>query len=186
MVPWCWEKKGRPCVRVCALGQGRRFACRQTFSHACSGSSRLVAFWLCRVMEVCHHHRAEKHGLEASGDRDLVVIRRELFPEQTLCGWGMCVYLECISSALFISDRGKKKNPKPKSQSCSSSVHMSASKGLRLIRPLWFAALGSCAAAPLLDGMEPSPGISLVLGRATLGLLAVSFWRSLVGGMHLP
>lgn len=116
MVPWCWEKKGRPCVWVCALGQGRRFACRQTCSHACSGSSRLVAFWLCRVMGVCHRHRAEKHGLEASGDRDLVVIRRELLPEQTLCGLGICVYLESISSALFISDRGgkKKKNQNQK------------------------------------------------------------------------
>lgn len=40
---------------------------------------------------------------------------------------------------------------------------MSASKGLRVIKPLWFAALGSCTAAPLLDGMEPSPGIYLVL-----------------------
>lgn len=26
MVPWCMEKKGSPCVWVCVLGEGSRFA----------------------------------------------------------------------------------------------------------------------------------------------------------------
>lgn len=95
--------------------------------------------WILTVShtEVCHHLKAEKCGPEASGHRDLAVTGSELFPEHAVVQVCTCIWSVFPLPHSSATEQNKQKRH-------FSWVHMSTSKGLHLVKPLWFAVL-SCS-----------------------------------------